>query len=429
MADKIKMEYMIMDSMTSEFRKMGGNLDNITKDLNKILVSLELSYISAASLIMCQNITDSLKIGKQITNNIYKLSIKLNDAKVAFANSDKDLAAAMGLASGAVLYRGNDDEDLNKVLKETDKTTKEVDGLLKEFDKFEKEEEIEKKAWYNKPAKEDIFDKVEYWFTGKKPRVRTQGEEVIAAQYTEMAFSNQNFAAELQSEFEIGARGLASMDRINEVMENSEEMPVVNVGKNQGISNINNKYSLSGQEHYDALKSIFGNGNVEWTSRNTISNYEKLKLSNWSWPPNDELYLKYKDVYNNDLYYNQVTGNINWPPNNGFVDEFPGYEILNSGILLDRYGEPTGNFFAPASDSYEIRALAPHSETANHYYYRATKDFEVTSGKAAPWFGSPGGAKQYIKYNEDGKIYTINELMDKGLIEDITDMVKKGLEK
>ncbi|URZ01293.1 hypothetical protein [Clostridium felsineum] len=115
MADKIKMEYMIMDSMTSEFRKMGGNLDNITKDLNKILVSLELSYISAASLIMCQNITDSLKLGKQITNNIYKLSIKLNDAKVALANSDKDLAAAMGLTCGT-LYRGNDDEDLNKEL-------------------------------------------------------------------------------------------------------------------------------------------------------------------------------------------------------------------------------------------------------------------------------------------------------------------------
>ncbi|URZ00259.1 hypothetical protein CLROS_024410 [Clostridium felsineum] len=229
LADKIRMEYMIMDSMTSEFRKMGGNLDNIIKDLNKVLVSLELSYISAASLIMCQNITDSLKLGKQITNNVYKLSIKLNDAKVTLANSDKDLAAAMGLTCGT-LYRGNDDEDLNKVLKETDKTTKEVDGFLKEFDK---EEEREKKAWYNQPAKEDIFDKIEYWVTGKKPRVRTQGEEVIAAQYTEMAFSNQNFVMELQNEFETGARGLASMDRINEVMENSEEMPLVNVGNNR----------------------------------------------------------------------------------------------------------------------------------------------------------------------------------------------------
>ncbi|URZ01290.1 hypothetical protein [Clostridium felsineum] len=100
-----------------------------------------------------------------------------------------------------------------------------------------KEEEMEKKAWYNQPAKEDIFDKFVDWLTGDKPGTKTQGEEVIDAQYTEMAFSNENFAAELQSEFETGARGLASMDRINEVMENSEEMPVVNVGKNQGISN------------------------------------------------------------------------------------------------------------------------------------------------------------------------------------------------
>ncbi|URZ09732.1 hypothetical protein [Clostridium felsineum] len=289
MADKIKMEYMIMDSMTSEFRKMGGNLDNITKDLNKILVSLQLSYISAASLIMCQNITDSLKLGKQITNNIYKLSIKLNDAKVAFANSDKDLAAAMGLASGAVLYRGNDDEDLNKVLKETDKTTKEVDGLLKEFDKFEKEEEIEKKAWYNRPAKEDIFDKVEYWFTGKKPRVRTQGEEVIAAQYTEMAFSNQNFAMELQSEFEIGARGLASMDRINEVMENSEEMPVVNVGKDKnmletGYSSLRDFMSTSEVTRYNEYWKEIGTSkavlarDVKLAEINILSNTKKVIL-------------------------------------------------------------------------------------------------------------------------------------------------------
>ncbi|URZ18354.1 hypothetical protein [Clostridium felsineum] len=89
-----------------------------------------------------------------------------------------------------------------------------------------------KKANY----KQCIFDKFADWLTGDKPGSKTQGEEVIAAQYTEMAFSNQNFAMELQSEFEIGDRGLASMDRINEVMENSEEMPVVNVGKN-GKSN------------------------------------------------------------------------------------------------------------------------------------------------------------------------------------------------
>lgn len=191
--------------------------------------------------------------------------------------------------------------------------------------------------------------------------------------------------------------------------------------------NKTNKYSLSGEEHYESLKELFGADNVEWTSKNTISNYERLKLSRWGWPPKDELYLKYKDVYNNDLYYNQATGNINWPKNNGFIEEFPGYEILNSGMLLDRYGESTGNFFAPATDAYETRALAPHSETAKHYYYRSLQNFEVTSGKAAAWFGSRGGAKQYIKYHANGKLYTIDELIDEGLIEDVTELVKEGL--
>ncbi|URZ02575.1 TNT domain-containing protein [Clostridium felsineum] len=367
MADKIKMEYMIMDSMTSEFRKMGGNLDNITKDLNKILVSLELSYISAASLIMCQNITDSLKIGKQITNNIYKLSIKLNDAKVALANSDKDLAAAMGLASGAVLYRGNDDEDLNKVLKETDKTTKEVDGLLKEFDKFEKEEEIEKKAWYNRPAKEDIFDKVEYWFTGKKPRIRTQGEEVIAAQYTEMAFSNQNFAAELQSEFEIGARGLASMDRINEVMENSEEMPVVNVG------------------NY------------------TISESDRLKLSKWNYPPSDELYLANKKVYDNRAYFNQETGDAIYPgtggdPNiDGFINGMYTKELLSKGTIIDRYGDnASGRYFSPDGSSFESRALPPFMKDKPYERYKVLRNFDCKAGDIAPWFDQKGMGTQFF---------------------------------
>ncbi|EPY2303453.1 TNT domain-containing protein [Clostridium sporogenes] len=217
--------------------------------------------------------------------------------------------------------------------------------------------------------------------------------------------------------------GINNIDELSKLGISSEDLSRV------GIKGVNktNKYSLSGEEHYESLKDLFGADNVEWTSKNTISNYERLKLSGWGWTPKDELYLKYKDVYNNDLYYNQATGNINWPKNNGFIEEFPGYETLNSGTLLDRYGESAGNFFAPATDAYETRALAPHSETANHYYYRLLQNFEVTSGKAAPWFGSTGGAKQYIKYNANGKLYTIDELIDEGLIEDVTDLVKEGL--
>ena len=32
----------------------------------------------------------------------------------------------------------------------------------------------------------------------------------------------------------------------------------------------------------------------------------------WDYTPDDELYLKYKDVFDNPRYYNQETGAINW---------------------------------------------------------------------------------------------------------------------
>ncbi|MEK5325548.1 glycohydrolase toxin TNT-related protein [Aeribacillus sp. FSL M8-0254] len=38
------------------------------------------------------------------------------------------------------------------------------------------------------------------------------------------------------------------------------------------------------------------------------------------------------------------------------------------------------------------------------------EDFNVKSGKAAPWFGRPGGGTQFVKYHENGKPYTINEI-------------------
>ena len=50
----------------------------------------------------------------------------------------------------------------------------------------------------------------------------------------------------------------------------------------------------------------------------------------------------------------------------------------------------------------------------------------MTTGEAAPWFGSDGGAEQFVKYKPDGSKYTIKELEDLGILEDITDLVEKG---
>lgn len=162
----------------------------------------------------------------------------------------------------------------------------------------------------------------------------------------------------------------------------------------------------------DMLKGNKGTGH----SIKEISKVDRAKLDGWKYPPKDEKYLKYKKVYDNPIYYNQETGDINWPPNNGFLGEPIDME-LKKGDLIDRYGGPQGNFFSQKGIPYEQRALALHSDEADYYVYRILEDFEVKGGKAARWFDRPGGGIQFIKYHDNGKMYTIEELEREELIE------------
>ncbi|MBC1359409.1 TNT domain-containing protein [Listeria booriae] len=159
-----------------------------------------------------------------------------------------------------------------------------------------------------------------------------------------------------------------------------------------------------------ATKNAFSNAERQ------ISAAEKVKLEGWAYPPDEAKYLKYKAVYDNPKYYDQNTGNINWPPNNGFAAT-PKDTVIKEGSLLDRYGEPSGGFFSPKDVPYEMRALALHSDEANYYVYRVIDDFEAKGGTAAPWFDRPGGGTQYIKYHSNGNAYTMQELIEEDLIE------------
>ena len=189
-----------------------------------------------------------------------------------------------------------------------------------------------------------------------------------------------------------------------------------------------NQYCLSGEEHFEAFKEMYGAENVEWTSRDTLSSADRLRIKDWKYPPSDDLYIKYKDVYQNDLYYNQATGEINWPVNDGFKEGTIVEDTrLPEGTLFKRYGSDNGEFLGTADDSFEARSLAPHSENAEIHYYRMTEEGSMTSGEIAPWFGSEGGGTQFVKYKPDGTKYTIRELEDAGLIEDITDLVEEGV--
>ncbi len=40
---------------------------------------------------------------------------------------------------------------------------------------------------------------------------------------------------------------------------------------------------------------------------------DRVKLSGWDYKPSGELYTKYKHVYDNPKYYDQINGQIHWP--------------------------------------------------------------------------------------------------------------------
>ncbi|KZZ84993.1 T7SS effector LXG polymorphic toxin [Bacillus sp. SJS] len=183
-----------------------------------------------------------------------------------------------------------------------------------------------------------------------------------------------------------------------------------------------------GTKYYDKLKAAnapytLTRRPIESAVPKRISEADRAKLDKWKFAPNEDKYMKNKETYDNPQYYNQEDGNIQWPPNNGFDGE-PAEMTLKQGKLLDRYGAPNGGFFSPEGIPYEQRALALHSDEADYYVYKVLEDFDVTGGKIAPWFDRPGGGTQYLKYHEDGRTYSMEELIREELIEEVS--MKKG---
>jgi hypothetical protein len=83
-----------------------------------------------------------------------------------------------------------------------------------------------------------------------------------------------------------------------------------------------------------------------------------------------------------------------WPPDDGFAAT-PVLTVLPAGVLLDRFGSDTGNFFSPAGALYSKRALPYVCEQQAYTVFRVRQPLPVWAGRAAPWFDEPGGATQF----------------------------------
>jgi hypothetical protein len=83
-----------------------------------------------------------------------------------------------------------------------------------------------------------------------------------------------------------------------------------------------------------------------------------------------------------------------FPQRDGFAGR-PRTIVLRAGTVIDRFGQPGGNFLAPADASYMGRAVPYDRLKMPYYRYEVVRPLRVQAGKAAPWFDQPGGGIQY----------------------------------
>jgi hypothetical protein len=119
-----------------------------------------------------------------------------------------------------------------------------------------------------------------------------------------------------------------------------------------------------------------------------------------------------------DKSFLDANGKIDWEkyaPNGGYV---PGTKVdgvtLDTGKIIDRYGNQRGSYVSPVGVPYNQRAL-PYVENPNAYHqYEVVKPIEnISMGKIAKAFKQAGGGIQYELPN------SIEYLISKGYLKEI----------
>lgn len=115
-----------------------------------------------------------------------------------------------------------------------------------------------------------------------------------------------------------------------------------------------------------------------------------------------------------DEWYDPDTGELRWPPNDGF-DGTSTRETLTPGTRIDRYSgrtgiDDTGKYLSPEGADFGSRALPYNPSTQQYAVYEVVEGLQVSAGRAAPWFDEVGGATQYMLDRPLG------ELVEEGIL-------------
>ena len=106
---------------------------------------------------------------------------------------------------------------------------------------------------------------------------------------------------------------------------------------------------------------------------------------------------------------NFVAAESGLPAARGFVAGEGGQASVLPGQVLDRYGDASGSFLSPAGTPAAARSLPPGALARPLNSYQVLQPFEAGAGRAAPWFGQPGGGLQF-----DLGTKTVQDLINSG---------------
>ncbi|MGW3242628.1 TNT domain-containing protein [Streptomyces sp. NPDC001070] len=107
-------------------------------------------------------------------------------------------------------------------------------------------------------------------------------------------------------------------------------------------------------------------------------------------------------------WWDFTTNSYKFPPTgtnpDGFRTDFTPVDLtLSVGQRIDRFGNESGRFLAPAGSPFSQRSIPPSNLNTfdagypfNYHLYKVAKPFVVKAGPAEPWFGQPGNGLQYV---------------------------------
>jgi len=103
-----------------------------------------------------------------------------------------------------------------------------------------------------------------------------------------------------------------------------------------------------------------------------------------------------------------------YPTNRGFLGD-PQEITLKPGMLIDRYGPPSGEFLSPKGTPFSARSLPVEYFSRQLHTYKVIRPFKVYGGEIAPNYGQEGLGIQF----DLGSGRSVQSLIDKGYLVEV----------